>query len=299
MADEQPPNPASSGPPEKADSDSASNATLDDVLAEAASLASDLSEDVGTPEGSLGSATRNVEPGSGSDIAEDLDTELANLERLVGDASSQVDPQTDPRDSPSQGTAPEEVPDFMSDLTGPSSTPEEAPASEPSDSGPSFETAAQAASDDATGEAGDPEESPGDDGGSTKPDAFGTDVTPADTISAPSQSDATSKSSLIDAGALGVVGNIPRSAKISERTEHVPSSEADAPTGDAEADGGPKGLRDRGLHVLMTLGERGVTMLEVADRPTAKLGDSARQIIGWVALATLGTALIVLLVSFL
>ncbi len=299
MADEQPPNPASSGSPEKADSDSASGATLDDVLAEAASLASDLSEDVGTPEGPLKSATRNVEPGSGSDIAEDLDAELANLERLVGDASSQVDPQTDPQDSQPNGTAPEEVPDFMSDLTGPSPTPEEAGVSEPSDSGLSFETTAQDASDDATGEAGHAEESPGYDGGSTKPGASGTDVTPADAVSVPSESDATSKSSPIDAGTPGVVGNIPRSAQISTKTDHVPSLEADVPAGDAEGGGGPKGLRDRGLQVLMTLGERGVTMLEVADRPTAKLGTSARQIIGWAALATLGTALIVLLISLL
>jgi hypothetical protein len=53
------------------------------------------------------------------------------------------------------------------------------------------------------------------------------------------------------------------------------------------------------LEILFALSGRAVTLLEIVDRPTTKLGGTVRQLIGWAALATLGTALIVFLFSLL
>ena len=49
----------------------------------------------------------------------------------------------------------------------------------------------------------------------------------------------------------------------------------------------------------MRLCELGVIGLEAADKPLVRLGPRIRMVAGWLALATLGTSVIVFVVSFL
>ncbi len=50
---------------------------------------------------------------------------------------------------------------------------------------------------------------------------------------------------------------------------------------------------------VLAVSERVVNILEVADRPLGRVGDSVRRVIGWVAIATVGTSVIVFLYSLI
>ncbi len=56
-------------------------------------------------------------------------------------------------------------------------------------------------------------------------------------------------------------------------------------------------VRDVSLALAIKVVEKGVDLLEVVDRPTEKIGYKPRQLIGLIAISTLGTALVVFAIS--
>ncbi|UCC31358.1 MAG: hypothetical protein JSU86_03595 [Phycisphaerales bacterium] len=285
MTDEQRPNHTSPEPPEGPDSGVASENELNEVLAQASSLAAGLSEEVGTVEQPPVSEEPRQTPEKAEDpAATDLDVQLAELERLVAETDSEVD---DTRGSPDEDaqvlsetrtsliTHP--VPEFMEEFTraeglGDAAKPEpQAPAAAIPPGGPG-EGVTESRSPDVS-----------DLGAGPKPGVVGT-------------------------GMLGVVGEVP---PVPEGTEEPapaePGEPGHEPVEEVSAVSKIGRLADvmhkaaaRSLPAALAVCDRAVTLLEVINRPVAdRLGDSTLRVIGWIALATLGTSVIVYLSSLI
>jgi len=268
-----------------------SGGTLDDLLAEASSLAGELSRELGGLEADLALDEFRVADTS-TDPVTDLDAEIAKLVELQGEspvasdapeASSGVDmslldvfetgddkPSTatespSPPDSDASGDANDEaIPDFMREFT---EAPRADDATEASTGSPAAATSAQGARLGVVG---------------------------------------TGTPGVVGTGGIGVVG------KPTDPPPTADAADAEGEFGPAAGDNAParqpgrvRAMADRAVAMVSTraapvglrLGELGVRVLEVADRPFSRIGGTLRAITGWMAIATCGTAMIAYIVS--
>ena len=264
MTEELPPK-----PPESSDDTNANalpEAELDAVLSEAAALAGDLAAQIGeAPPVALEMATRIEAPSELASSTEQVELELAELERLVDVASTEVkEPPTRKKqaEAPKEAESSYDVPDFMSEFTEPAADPVE-PTAPPEDS--------MAALDDLlAGKAPEPAVAkpapPGPLGvvSSNKPPAVPEDP-PADQ---PETREPGRLRRMVDR----VFGAMVRRAGV---------------------------LGDRLAPLACAVCHRGVGVLELIDRPLGRIGGGIRRVVGLAALATLGLSLLVFAYSFL
>ncbi|MCH7839735.1 MAG: hypothetical protein IID38_05815 [Planctomycetes bacterium] len=301
------PDPSSSSrePGPEEDPAGASETELDDILAQAASLATGLSEELGSEEAASTSQespaasdaavergeVRAADPTPEAEPQRNLEGELENLDELLATTSSELagpardqsgaveangEPAASTDKSDADGTT---VPTFMDEFTQPEAPAEEAP---------ELETLAQ---DDATGA----EESP------SKPPEEAGAVT----------GNPQAKPGVVGTGMLGVVST-PGASPISEVADvaaAMPESEVDIAAGSSEPDPSPKSpllsrllalprvVASRLAPVNDLLCEQGSRLLDLMDRPLQHTNSLVRRLVGLVALATMAISIIVLVFS--
>lgn len=321
--DEQPPDQPKSDSPENTGSGLISEDELEAALAEASSLASDLSEQVGAddtpaePAGSdekpAASTESHEKPAAPADTGEtqaqpddlpaDLDAELGELERLIavaesdigeppdateaapspqnsaagsdepaslaGEPASAADEPAAASDAPVTPRDDSDIPDFMDELTRPAEPAAEGAEPQPAPSKP-------------TASAGNKPQG--------ERDAAG-----------PSGAAVSPKPGVVGTGTVGVVGTVSQQPEADTVEE---ASTADEPTGPSSTMDNirkiPQVIRVASTRLaphVLTGCERGVTLLEWIDRPLARISQPIRRPLGWVALATTGTACILYLYS--
>ena len=269
MTDE-PPQDQTPDPPDGVDPNALPVDELDALLAEASSLASEISEEVGEVElqGTEGEVSRPTN--ASGDPSNNLDAQLAELEQLAETAGSEIGadadelsqppPEPDALSQPEPASPPEsetggEVPSFMDEFT----RPEEAQAAE-------------------TPVAGLP----------NTPASSAPGVVSSKTVGIVSSAGATPSPDDSPAG--------PVEAFDEEDTEpEEPPAEADSVARVNPVRRAAACLPPAALAVC----ERSANLLEAIDKPFAGIGENLRRILGWVAVATFATSLIVLLLSLL
>jgi hypothetical protein len=340
MTDKQQPNDGSSSSSDGTDADLVSEGQIDDALAEASSLASTLSEEVGAAEQDAPRAEDHPNKDGPSDTALDLDAELRELEKLVTDTGNELDaapggpgrhlppvddgqehaqqappgtasgassrdhPETvDPGAPLSQtGKSPSSelsVPDFMAEFTEPAEpdspgTGEQAAPSEPateddssaSDDLPDFMSELTQPSDPGLDAPDPPSAVPDTD---TERSDFGQ----SDCLApAPDRSENGLQGASIDPSAhedwQGLDGAVPAQDPMAELSDSATTAKF------------KKLAHLLGLRLSPTVAaacDKVVTLLEVADRPMGRVGRRTRYIIGWLAVATVGTSIVVYILS--
>ena len=269
------PTPTPSGP-DDAQLGAVTEQELDNLLSHAATLAADASQQVGAPDSPPGAPP----PPSPAELSATLDDELSRLEGLVASAASEVGTEAASPDTEDRGgggaspkaaktTTPEPnrgVPDFMMEFT------------EPASEAPSKPKAAAEAP---------PARTP-------LPDAKASQLDTPATASASSTRTATAtvaaKPGIVGTGMLGVViTSKPDPELVTARGTAKEGGEGGVAAGSPASKGGIAKL-------LLPAETLVVRVLDLLDRPFARLGDGTKDIIGWIALATLGTALVVYLI---
>jgi hypothetical protein len=246
-------------PSESRDSDGEAADELDVLLAEASSLAGELSEEVGEPESAPPPAASNDTADDQGDRPADLDAQLVELDKLTRTTGSEIGSTPEETD---RTTTPEEiapaaekcnVPDFMEEFTRPPDPP------------PDKKSA----------------------GGPEPPATPIPGVVSSKTLGRTSRADGTSPQNSPLAGEAEAPEGFPKS-DLSEADEKVHS--------------GPGAIR-RLSAVISDLGlslcDKSVSLLEKVNSPFGAIGKAPRRIIGWVAVATFATSVIVLLISLL
>lgn len=295
-------------PGDGADPGGMSEAELDSMLANASGLVSELTRQVGEPDATGAPAPALTSPDPVKAVVGDkeLDAELAKLDTLLSSAADDVGANPSPTSSTSgdggvptpspsapapSKSAPRDIPDFMQEFTQPDAAPSRstppkpsAPASEPQkpttprsvNVEPVAKTAAKNASADSP------------------------TAEPTPTVRAAPAG----KPGVVGTGMLGVVASPVADTTLPSTTESAPTNgePAVSPPTSSEA-GNPPPVARRVLKgvepLLIKVAEKGLGVMEKADRPFARLGGSARRFLGLAALATLATALIVLFISSL
>lgn len=324
------PSPAPAGPND-AQLGGVTEKELDDLLLQASELAADASHEVGVPATKPGASPL---PGP-EELSSTLDDELGRLDGLIASAATEVgaEPlgtsavstvtptsaesssapakQNDPNAPPAPAGTPSKtpasggpaaarhVPDFMLEFTEPASDPPATPSpavektSAPAPSGAARNAAAETASA-AAGAAAGKAQRPSELAASNDA-ATATRAGTAATATPPSSASraATAKPGLVGTGMLGVIGTTasqqPQKASASATDASFDSASTESETEEAAH---PRRLADV-LSPVIDLLER---LLELLDRPFAKVGAGVKEIIGWVALATLGTAVVMYLI---
>jgi hypothetical protein len=272
MTDDATPNPSPSDTPGDAGEEMISERELDEILSQASSLAADLSEEVG--EAPPASASSSV-----SDVEADLDAELTELERLVAQTADAVEStigQSGPAGSasgePTLDGAEETpkhkslvIPDFMDEFTRP-----EEPADQDDTPGP-------------------------------------VDAAPAAFVEQSTTPPAEPMPGVIQGGTPA-----PTESYLPPREERITKPEPpepEVPAAPKEVPAGPdrklperlsrlvQPVQAKAAPSLRTVCSAGVSLLETIDRPISRMGAASRQLLGLVAIATAGAALIVLLIS--
>jgi len=284
------PTPTPSGPND-AQLGAVTEQELDNLLSRASTLAADASQQVGVPESPPGAPL----PPSPAELSATLDDELSRLDGLVTSAASEVgaesasvnmdsQPGVDaaPRAADSTGAAATRgVPDFMMEFT--------APASEaPSKGSTSTEAPPARTPSPASTARRAPEPAPA--GGPPDPKSAHSGAPTATSAPPASPLTATAKSGIVGTGMLGVVSTTkPQSETAAVNGTTAEVGNEGAGTGSGSSKGGLAKLMSLALGIV-------VRVLDVVDRPFARLGDGLKDIIGWIALATLGTALVVYMI---
>lgn len=284
MTDEQTPDPSSSNPEDPSplgEFDSADD--LDRILAEAASLVSDISQEVGeSASDSDDSVHAALDSDHVGDVAAQLDAELAALENLVSSTSDEL------------GTGAEET-NAASEATGEVATPE-----------------------DTSAPAGPPDIDAASTGGSTESQDSANKMTPSAAATPTAESEPAAQSGVKSKTAVGEIPKEPQAAK-----DATPSVKIQSPrpgvvgtamfgTGmeeqeeeDFEEEEQPP--KPRWVQILdekiaptaLVVCNRGAKMLDMVDhRIGGKVNEQMKQMIGLAALATLGTAFMVYILSF-
>lgn len=304
MADVPPPEPPPPDPSNPDDPRATSENEIDKLLAEATALANELALDLGAP------AAEAVEEGPGDptapaenqakDITESLDDELSQLSSLLDKTGADVGgAPVDPAEP-----APAEVGNvatFMDDLTHPEVAE--------SVTGLAAETSASSAAD----EVPPPAEHPTDaDVPLDSPPSDSTPTTGKPPVTTPRKIGVVSTA---DLGVTGKVNSFPP-----QPIEDEPDAAKDGGANDAiddeatvsheEPSAGRKLalMLSRLVAVVSPLARqlsplalegcaRGVRVLELVDRPLARIGPRVRRIAGWLGIATVGTSVLVYLVS--
>lgn len=310
MSDDQNSNPDQPDPLESGGEEQDAETDLDAMLAEASSLADELTNEVGTVPPSTSStssgttestadsppveetqaSTSAAQPSAEtSDIVDggDLDAELAELERLVSETQDQLGSATEkdersdsPQDSSSENN-PSAVPDFMSEFTDPDPAPG-SPPTQASASDPPTPTAQ--------------ESPPIEDSPSPNDDAqiLGKPTTESKLASK-------AKEGAVGTATLGVVGTpmMPDPTKGAVGT--IPAVSPLDPLIGPDPDAGPlsklKSLAIRMEPVAHHVASIGVSLLERTDKVCSRISPKTRRYLGYAAIANLGTAVIVYFVS--
>lgn len=266
---------------------------LDEALSQAAALAAELSDGVGSPEASESEreiAEIDLPRGARPRVEQiDMDHELSGLEQTIASTAREIggSPAATVRTS---GTSPEKsppaVPDFMSEFTRPADTPTVSPPkpSPPAKSGPTGggdslkETLRPA---EKTITAGVPSKLV-----ANAPPAVAKSPTAA-ASAARAAASGTPGSDLMGS-APGVVGNItePLSKLSTGKAFGSPGPEVVGQSADKSAAGDPG--------AWLRMAGRGVTLIELMDRPFEWVNPRVKHVLGWVAVATMATAIIVL-----
>jgi len=337
MTDKQQPDDGSSSFSDGTDADPVSEGQIDDALAEASSLASTLSEEVGTASHDLPQAERYASKDAPSDTALDLDAELRELEKLVADTGHEIDavPGGPGRPSPPADDGQEHVQQASSGVPQEASSQDHSKTADPSapcgatEGSPSSELSVP----DFMAEFAEP------DGPATAEQAVSSEpATEEDTSAADDMPDFMSE--LTQPSDPGLDPPDPSSAGPDTDTERSNFGQSDglAP-GPGQSENGlqgasadPSAHEDRqgldgagpgqdgmadpsesattakfkklvqllGLRLSPTAAaacDKAVTVLEVADRPMGRVGGRVRYIIGWLAVATVGTSIVVYILS--
>lgn len=266
---------------------------LDQILADAASLASDLSIELGevetNEEASAQPAEEPAQPieepvqstedaASSGDISAQLDAELAALENLVADTSAELGDSSEPspvesKTSTAQTTT--ETPAAQSDAS-----------TQPADPDHADEDSAGGATDADGSTPGAAQESQT----STKTEDQ------ADEAASENDTKKEKKTKLIVSSPRpGVVGTGMLGVVTSEGVED-----------DKEEQGPPRPewvekLEAKVLPVALAACQKGVNILEKIDSPLSnkiQLSEQVRMIVGWAAIATIGTSLLIYIISF-
>ena len=277
MADEHPPEDRSSRSSDESNLDAASEDDLDALLAEASVLASEVGADLGVaeedhePPGPLISKgargigrlqPAEIEPADEDPPGDDVDSKLAVIDELIEQTQQQVGVTADEEpQTPESAAGSAFVPEFMDEFTRPAPEADE-PAEEPR---------------------------PGPEAGSRVHES------PEDV------------DSRVDLKAQSV--DSAQDRVLPSMADHVPFHDLPAAVDpdECEADATepvrvapvrhrrPSRLFERAANV----GLAGVRVLEALDRPFGWLGGPARTALGWVAVATFFTSVIVLLLSLI
>ncbi len=284
MADENSSEQPPPNSPDGMESSLISEEELDEVLAQATSLAADLSEEVGVADEPATPSRRSVEAAASDATPPGVDDELAELERLVGEAKQDID---EPAEEPAPEAPPAETP------TAPAAAPPDEPEST---SDPETDSATDLSVPDFMSEFTESEE----------PAA----PAPEKKTSADSAVQGSPETGVVGTGKIGVVGT-PDVAERDSPAEAIGTAElpGDRQTADPKPqaeDRKPQAVKafvskilqplvQRGAPLARTACDRAVGCLEAIDRRTGFVGDGVRQILGWVAIATIGTSVLVYL----
>lgn len=246
---------------------SSAGSDLDDALALAASLAADLAVELGEAPPPSASAPSDASPSAPAVDAASLDSELSKLEDLVDETAKEI--------APDSGGSSSGVPESMSEFT-------EQPAEQAD---------------------GSADESPTPSGAPTGEDA--SSIAPPEEVAKANLAESV-QSGVVGTGMLGVVGNIKKPSPIGSRGASPADGAAvgEASSGKATLASGPITriraiISERIAPVLYAVSERAVGVLEKIDAPFGRVGAKARDLIGWVALATVATSILVLILASL
>ena len=306
MADEPGQDPSSFDSSDGVGDEVVSEQELDDLLAEASALADEIAADVGEPTSEsedLGAAglkaiEHNPATGDGDDSTTDVDAQLAEMEELLSRTETQLGDSEDASvsdDGSSFGGVPESGQDF--EEAAASEAPA-APAEVPEPLAPAGDSAQPDAVDEGAGEdsSAPPDVS---DFAEPQPDNSALQDLPSldeespDDLAAQIPADA---GDLVDGATGQAAESSPGAAEAGpNHWEPDETSPAQRPARSAPLQSFLRRLSPPAL----ILGERVAGLLEVMDRPTHRLSVGPRQAIGWFAIATLGTSLIVFLASLI
>jgi len=254
MSDQPLPDRASSDPSKQAAWDSVSETELDAALSHAASLAADLSKQLQS-NGNPAAPAETAPSTPLEDPQRDLDVELQQLEQLVGTAAAQVQAVDDAAPASPAPAPTESVPDFMSELTTPPP---------PSD----------AAADDVSA--------------STSADDLMADLVDHRQQRARAAAEP-GKSGVVGSGIVGVVGGTVNMPPVAPKPVKPSPAEAEP---DPARSTRPRFAERFGPPILSLL-DRFVAMLELIDRPLARIDGGVRRIVGWIAIAMIAASIVV------
>lgn len=253
--------------------------SLEELLAEASTLAAELSHELGGLEADLAIEEFRTSD-TPADHESELDTELgkheatgeSNPEAVAGADMSLLDafetddptprsptddsgPQTDPAGLGATESGEENVPDFMKEFTGPdSTTPEPVPPVTSSEAG---------------------------------------------------QSPSAERPGVVGTGMLGVVGSVANPVGEDAGDEPAKDEPVVAESTQSKQPGRLAALAHSTMVKLsasaapmgLRVGDLGVRLLETIDRPFGRIGEPIRRIVGWVAIATFGTSTVAYFIS--
>jgi len=242
--------------------DQVSERELDEALARAETLATELSGEVG-PADEIGAAAKapSFDPTAATSQNE-LDEELKNLDQLLSESASAISSEASTSDAPApesknaQAKKKYVVPEFMSDLTR-SDEPPAPPAP--------IQPEPEAASD-------------------------GSDL-----LAIPAEFGASSfsKVGVVGTGGLGIVGT---PAKTAKNPQNPPGKKSESAAKPAVPSSTPDpGLPRKLLMPAHAACEKGVRVLEAIDRPFARLGSPVRKLAGLLAIAALAASVFLLM----
>lgn len=327
MSDPTPPDNSPSNPGDSGDIGSAPGGDLDEVLAKAEALAGELAVELGADEEKPHTTALDALSGVDDSAVPTVDDELNRLDELAAHTAEQIGSAT-------EETKPEEtsevaddgvVPGFMEELTNPPESDESGEAPSPDHESSGEHAGKDTADGDETAavDTDHADAAPAPPAGDAVPD-FMADLTQAPdpspttqpsvpTSEPPSQA---SQPATVSQPKLGVVKSRPPG--VIGNIEH-PKSEGSTGNADASGEGDgqteaattqvarnklmlklcalPRGVAQRLSPVALKVADKGVTVLEKVDRPTAWLKVSIKQAAGLLAIATAGTSIIVFLVS--
>lgn len=288
--------------------DNMSEADLDDILSEAANLASNLKEEIGDSGDPAAAAAPDPINDVKTGTTDTVECELHELERLVASTAEQLGAEaSDESDAEPGESTPTTAP---ADETASSETPvpEESASEAPVSDSPAAETSEQSkplAVPDFMSEFTEPEAPQ-----EVKPEAAATETkTAGPEPAADADADATATSVDDDPESdpkPGVVGSPIGQTKGDPSVESASESQALAePESDSSATDSPKATASDALRALgqrlaplgLAVCAKVVLLLEMIDRPLGRIGAAPRTLLGWLAIATLGMAAIVYVIS--
>jgi hypothetical protein len=277
MADQKPPDQPPGDPTNRAES--GSEQELDEVLAQASALAADLSEQVGAGDDPHRAVDRPEVPPTDGGSQSDLEAELGELERLIANTGKDLETGADTAAEPSAGNPPAPpaaaeapapqtaIPDFMAEFTRPEGLAE-----------------------DTTGRPGQPSPSSQQSGVGTHPSPQPVVVPKANAVGTTLRAAIATSNMESSSDAVG-----------DDRQSHLPAEQRDESGPGTETSPGPAGAIGTRMWRLGPVAIRAskpvVAALEIIDRPIARLGCGVRRLIGWIAIATIGTSAFVYLYS--